>query len=122
VKVKANESTLELNKRQVKMKNLYYADLEIQEYFTDKKITPQLAMAVFRYKTRMANFSDNFSGRQPTRKCPLCKEENCLDTQQHSLVCKVAKQNVQIDVRYDEIFFVPDRSRISKDTGKYFKI
>jgi hypothetical protein len=32
VKAKVKELTLELNKRQGKMKNVYYADLEIQEY------------------------------------------------------------------------------------------
>ena len=113
-KAKAKELTLELNKRQGKMKNLYYADLEKQEYLTDKKITPQQAKAVFKYKTRMANFSDNFRGGQPTKQCPLCKEENSLDNQQHSLVCKVTKQNVQIDVRYEEIFF----SQIGAETAK----
>ena len=114
VKAKAKELTLELNKRQGKMKNLYYADLEKQEYLTDKKITPQQAKAVFKYKTRMANFSDNFRGGQPTKQCPLCKDESSLDTQQHSLVCKVTKQNVQIDVRYEEIFF----SQIGAETAK----
>jgi hypothetical protein len=62
----------------------------------------------------MANFSDNYIGWQPTKQCHLCKDEYSLDTQQHSLVCKVTKQNVQIDVRYEEIVFSQKEAETAK--------
>jgi hypothetical protein len=114
VKAKARELTLDLKKREGKMKDLFYVDLVMQEYLTDTRISPPQARAVFKYKTRMANFSDNFRGGEATKPCPLCNEENALDTQQHSLLCKVTKGNIQINTRYEEIFF----SQIGVETAR----
>ena len=105
VKQKAMELTLDLNKREGKMKNFLYADLEMQQYLKDKTINTHQAKAAFKFRTRMANFSDNFRGGEPTKKCPLCNDGDHLDTQKHSLVCKVIKENIQTDINYDTIFY-----------------
>ena len=60
---------------------------------------------MFKFKTGRANFSEIFKGGGFTRPCPLCKQTNELDTQQRSLSCRVIKENVQHDVKYEEIFF-----------------
>ena len=55
VKAQVRELTLDTNKREGKMKNLYYSELEMQEYLVDKNMTTSQAKAVFKFKTRMAN-------------------------------------------------------------------
>ena len=105
VKQKAMELTLDLNKREGEMKNLFYADLEMQQYMKDKTINTHQAKAAFKFRTRMENFSDNFEGGEPTKKCPLFNDGDHLDTQRHSLVCKVIKGNIQTDINYDIIFY-----------------
>ena len=86
----------------------------MQEYLTDRSINTSQAKAVFKYKTRMANFSDNFRAGEATKPCPLCNEANALDTQQHSLLCRVIKENIQIDTTYEEIFF----SKVAVETAR----
>ena len=56
------------------MKNLFYSELEMQEYLVDKNMTTSQAKAVFKFKTRMANFSDNFKAGGLTKTCPMCHE------------------------------------------------
>ena len=60
MKEKAKELTLELNPRKGKMKNLFYVELELQQYLKNQKISTSEARAVFKFKTRMANFSQKF--------------------------------------------------------------
>ena len=116
VKKQANELALEnLNQIKVKhskMDNLFYMDLEMQEYLKDKHIPVKQARAVFKFKTRMANFHDNFRGGNQTKPCPLCN--NGLDTQRHSLQCKMILENMNINLRYEDIF----HSKVDKHVGK----
>ena len=70
------------------------------------------ARAVFKFKTRMANFSNNFRGGKETKPCPLC--DDGPDTQRHSLECKVIKQNIQIQMRYEDIF----HSKVEQEVAK----
>ena len=65
-----------------KMSNLNYTNLEIQEYLKKKDITPTQAKIVFKFRTRMEKFSENFKGGKPTKQCPMCTEAK--DTQEHS--------------------------------------
>ena len=97
-----------------KMKKLYYVDLEIQEYLKDKKLTSSQAKSLFRFRTRMANFSENFKGAGGTKICPLCEEPNALDTQLHSLKCKVITGNMDVNIEYEEIFY----SKVSVKAAK----
>ena len=112
VKAQARELTLDTNKREGKMKNLYYSELEMQEYLVDKNMTTSQAKAVFKFKTRMANFSDNFKAGGLTKTCPMCHE--APDTQQHSLTCKIIKENIKVEIRYEEIFY----SKVSAETAR----
>ena len=94
------------------MDNLFYVNLEIQKYLKDKKLTLKQARAVFKFKTRMANYSDNLKAGNETKPCPLCKEG--LDTQRHSLVCKVIQQNIKVNMMYGDIF----HSKVDKEVAK----
>ena len=67
---------------------------------------------MFKFKTRMANYSENFKAGNETKPCPLCKEG--LDTQRHSLVCKVIKQNIKVNMMYEDIF----HTKVDKEVAK----
>ena len=116
VKNKARELALEalnqIKSSHSKMDNLFYAEFEMQEYLKDKTLTLKQARAVFKFKTRMANFSNNFRGGKDAKPCPLCNDSP--DTQGHSLLCKVVKQNVQVNIKYGEIF----HSKVDKEVAK----
>jgi hypothetical protein len=40
--------------------------MEIQEYLMDKQVTTSQSKAIFKFKTRMANFSENFKSGEKT--------------------------------------------------------
>ena len=101
-----------MNPRKVKMRNLFYTELKIQEYLKDDRITTSQARAVFRYKTRMANLPENFKGGAETKPCPMCKD--ALDTQQHSFNCRVILENIEVEGQYSEVFF----SKVQPQTAK----
>ena len=62
----------------------------------------------------------NFKGGAETKPCPLCKET--LDTQQHSLHCKVILENIEVDMEYSEIFFLKDTAKSSQNLGKHTEV
>ena len=74
-----------------------------------------MAKAVFKFKTRMANFSENFKEGGQTKPCPMCKEPNVLDTQRHSLLCKV------IECSYEEIFYSKVEVKAAKTVKNILK-
>ena len=75
VRIKAKEfafyTFLEQQASHSKLDNIVYTDLKLQEYLKLEKITPAEAQILFR--TRMANFSENFRGYNEPQMCPLCK-------------------------------------------------
>ena len=74
VKVKALEYTIgELNAMKgSKMENTFHSKLEMQSYSKLQNITPDDAKIIFAYRSRMANFSENFCGPGCLKLCPLC--------------------------------------------------
>ena len=53
------ETLNEIKKKHSKMDSLFYVDLEMQDYLKDRRLKTSMAKAVFKFKTRMANFSAN---------------------------------------------------------------
>ena len=45
-----------------KMDNVFYTKLQMQGYLKAKDITPEDAKMVFSYRTRMADYTENFRG------------------------------------------------------------
>ena len=64
VKMKTKDYTLEyllnLKQKHSKMSNLQYEELRLQSYLMDENITVKEAKNIFKYRTRVANFKDNF--------------------------------------------------------------
>ena len=85
VKLKTKEvaaNTLkQVKKGHSKMSNLEYTDLEMQAYLMDEKITTHQARSLFRFRTRIARFWENFKGGRPPELCPICKDADSVDTE-----------------------------------------
>ena len=85
-----------------KMKNLEYTQLEMQEYFKNKDISPTQARIIFKFRTRMEKFSENFKGGKPTQQCPVCTSST--DTQSHSFSCPVIVESLKISGSLEDIY------------------
>ena len=107
VKMKTKDYKLEyllnLKQKHSKMSNLQYEELRLQSYLMDENITVKEAKNVFKYRTRVANFKDNFKNNHDGgMECPLCLEQP--DSQAHSVLCPVIKANIDVRGDYSEIF------------------
>ena len=89
-----------------KMDNLNYTELSMQKYFYDCSFNKIDSQLLFNYRTRMCNFTANFSNGLTDLTCKLCKEENTIDSETHSFKCDIIKIRLPelIDKRYKDIF------------------
>ena len=76
VKIKALEFEFErlMIKKQThsKMKDLNYTKLEMQTYLKLNNTNTEGARTLFKYRTRMAQYGENFRGNTGPVNCPLC--------------------------------------------------
>ena len=103
VKVKARKYEInDLLKNDLsKMENLHFDKLELAKYLELQELTVTEAKAVFQFRSRMANFKNNYRGTNPVNICPLCM--NHPDTQQSAFQCSVLRKNVVINGTYSNI-------------------
>ena len=94
-----------------KMTNLEYSTLEMQEYLKDKRISTSQAKIIFKFRTRMENFSENFKGGKSTKPCPLCGISE--DTQSHSFHCKIINENIKVEGTLKDIFMPTVEKRVA---------
>ena len=87
IKIKMKENVLDsLNERKLvhsKMENLFYTDLNTQDYLLSDETTTQQKGNLFLFRTRMADFIDNFRGGNEPLPCRICGMH--LDSQSHSV-------------------------------------
>jgi hypothetical protein len=57
---------------------------------------------MFKFRTRMEKFSENFKGGKAPKPCPVC--EKSIDTQAHSFKCNVFKETIKVDGNLEDIF------------------
>ena len=116
VKIKAADYALhELNHMKAshsKMDNVFYTKLQMQGYLKAKDITPEDAKMVFSYRTRMADYTENFRGPAGPKQCPMCQTH--LDNQPGAFQCPLIKPHLENKSKYEGIF----SAIISKDTVK----
>ena len=93
---------LEKKESHSKMMSVNYSSLMMQAYLKDPEVTATQAQTMFKFKTRMEKFSENFKGGRPTKPCPLCKASP--DTQAHSFQCKVIQENIVINGTLLDVF------------------
>ena len=75
------------------MKNLQYRAFKIQNYFYRTDITNDQKKIIFKFRTRMADFGENYRGARDQVNCPLCDTHR--DKQELSYTCKVIQNEVQ---------------------------
>ena len=85
-----------------KMTNLNFTTLMMQGYLKEPEVTTRQAKTMFKFRTRMEKFSENFKGGKATKPCPVC--EKSLDTQAHSFQCNVIKESIKVDGNLEDIF------------------
>ena len=107
VKIKASEyefrKLMELKQKHSKMDSLSYSRLEMQNYLKLENCDARGARTVFKYRTRMALYGENFRQNDTPVSCPLCDQH--LDNQAMGFNnCQVTKINVQIQGLYTDLF------------------
>ena len=120
VKIRSKEFTLDyllnIKQRHSKMDNLEYVELKIQNYLKDEEISVKEAQNLYRYRTRVAKFKENFKNSYVGIACPLCLVQP--DTQAHCVQCPEIKDNVTVKGTYSDIFSDDISSDISKSLLK----
>ena len=81
------------------MENTFHAQLELQNYLTLGNISTEDAKLVFAYRTRMANYSENFRGPQGPKLCSMCLIH--LDNQRMEFSCPVIKPKLIEEEKYE---------------------
>ena len=106
VKIKTEEFSLDqLNEKKFehsKMENVIYTELKIQDYLTSRELTTGQKRIIFKYRMRMADYSENFRGSSPPQPCRMCNFHR--DSQTHSVICYETMKNVTSQGNYNEIF------------------
>ena len=98
----AFEKFLKMKASHSKLKDLHYEDLQMQHYLKSKDLTVEEARTIFWFRTRMAQFRDNFRNNSDCNLCPLCK--NHIDSQNLAFKCPVILENIEIFGRLEDIF------------------
>ena len=106
VKVKTLEFALdELNSdkaKHSKFNNLIYSILELQNYSESSNINPDDAQQIFSYRSRMANFNENFRGGAGPKMCTLCSAHT--DSQEMAFQCPKTTPHLKAKGVYGNIF------------------
>ena len=115
VKTKIKEFTLDFfNDRKfkhTKMDNLVFTELKIQDYLVSEKLSVEQKRIIFLFRTRMADYSENYRGQGPQKPCQICQLH--VDSQTHSVNCSLTMKHVRTQGNYNEIF----SSNISIETA-----
>ena len=101
-KIKAYEFSSFMQERGSKTVNLNYTHLNMQEYLLLENMTKNQAIVLFKFRTRMAPFVENFRAGKMNSPCPLCLSH--LDSQEESFNCVVLKKVLVLKGNYSDIF------------------
>ena len=94
---------MKLKQTHSKVNNLCYTKLELQDYLKLETVNVVEAQTLFRYRVRMANYGENFRGKENTILCPLCSTH--LDSQKMCFEnCPVLRQKITVSGSYHQIF------------------
>ena len=106
VKMKAKEysffKNMENKLNHSKMEDIFYSELKMQNYLNSKKFTATQAKTIYSFRTRMANFKENFRGIQGHSPCPLCLFH--MDTQSMAFQCPQLISEGLINGNLQDIF------------------
>ena len=93
---------IEQKKMHSKMNKLSYEKLEIQQYLLQDDISIEDKKNVFRWRTHMARFGDNFRGGKDYISCLLCNSHS--DSEMLAFSCGSIKKEINLIGSYDQVF------------------
>ena len=106
VKAKAKEYALKIlqikQNSHKKMKDLKYESIKIQKYFTRSDLSIEQKKLLFKFRTRMSDFGENYRAGREKVICPLC--ESHVDNQELSFICPDIKNKVVISGKISDIY------------------
>ena len=108
----ALDELLERQSKHSKMDNVNYSELAIQKYFLLHGINVQEIRSVFRFRTRMAPYGENFRGNRDCVQCPLCSTH--VDSQVLGLNCPAIRKIFNIDCDIQDVY----SDSVTIDTAK----
>ena len=85
-----------LNKRKcrhTKTDDVLYTELKIQDYLLSEELTVDQKRDVFLYRTRMANYSENYRVKDPPKPYKVCKLH--VDCQTHGVRCLEKRKHIK---------------------------
>ena len=86
-----------------KMRNLEYSELIIQECYLLPGLRVDQARNIFKFRTRMAQFGENYRGNKDNILCPLCHQGP--DNQNHCFKCEIVTEKIDVKgVDMDDIY------------------
>ena len=95
-----------------KLKNLDYQELKTQDYLLCQEMTVIQAKILLKFRTRMANFSNNYKGNTEVKECKQCKKHP--DSQDMIYECEYNKKYIQMSGKYEDIFEVKIEIKMAK--------
>ena len=98
----AFESLVEMKVKHSKINNLEYKELKLQEYFQLPGIRIEQVREIFKFRTRMLPFGENFRGAKEIVICPLCRSH--ADSQALCLQCPAMMKELSSSVKLDGIY------------------
>ena len=101
-KIKALEFKELMKARKSKTENIPYKSLNMQKYLELETLNKKQAIALFKFRTRMAPFGENFRSGNLSTICPLCSTH--IDSQENSLYCPTLRRELVIKGNYPDIF------------------
>ena len=101
-KVKLLEFSQLMGGRKSKTINLNYSQLKMQEYLELKDMSRRQAIVLFKFRTRMSPFGENFKSGKLATVCPMCLSHP--DSQEESFNCPAIKKMLKIRGNYKDIF------------------
>jgi hypothetical protein len=106
VKTRAKEYSLNfLKSKQAshsKMEKLIYKDLKIENYLLSDEIEYKQKQTIFRFRTRMERFGENYRAGKNRAICPLCHLH--YDSQELSLQCPEIRKEMKVVGNIEEIY------------------
>ena len=74
----------------------------MQNYFKRTDLNVEQKKMLFKFRTRMSEFGENFRGGRDQVTCPLC--ETHVDKQELSYECKVIQEEIDIKGSFEDIY------------------
>ena len=65
----------------------------MQKYLKSKEVNKYHSKFIFGLRSRMLDVGVNYPNKSKSKTCPVCKDSDSLDSQQHILVCPKLCEN-----------------------------